>query len=475
MYKRIVFILLALCLAIPLANCEEFSDWSNSPVITQAYELSSGKLYLEWQGKAPIYQIYMDGESVANVIVNNATISLKNGTHTISIYPMNEMKTADTKVDLGFNAKLIGGSFGLDLAALGLDPKKLIVGDASDSLNIDYSTDPIFNAVPDKITAKTDFDNRVHLSFIDRYNADEYKIMIKTGNDVNYVRFNTFSEDAAPFFSKENNNVTVILDQDYLQKQGCMIPEINEKYSFTVQLRKYAINLLNGEKETATIHESKISNNYQYTPTALWKTAPIITYASQISDGEIALRWIHDDNDLGCEYNILKINKTLGIKTGEEYLGATKEKEFIIHDLMNGAYCLSVMPLYNGEKGNTSNEMTVDVKNDWVIAPTLFCKQIEKNQVKLSWSASSNVEVYHITVYAGNNDSLLRYVDLDYSKYTELDLPVERSDMEYIFTYSDEYNSENGQKLKFEIYGVRHSANGTEQKSATSTQIITIK
>ena len=133
------------------------------------------------------------------------------------------------------------------------------------------------------------------------------------------------------------------------------------------------------------------------------------------------------------------------------------------------------MPLYNGEKGNTSNEMTVDVKNDWVIAPTLFYKQIEKNQVKLSWSASSNVEVYHITVYAGNNDSLLRYVDLDYSKYTELDLPVERSDMEYIFTYSDEYNSENGQKLKFEIYGVRHSANGTEQKSATSTQIITIK
>lgn len=473
--KRVALLTMAIFLcATFLANSEEANeDWFVAPIITKAYELSSEKLYLEWQGSAPVYQVYMDGASVASVIVNNAIIPLKKGTHSILVYPINEAKSADTKLELGLDA--VGGKLGFDLAVLGIDPKKLATGNPSDPLHIDYTINPIFNASPDKLAAETDFDNRILLSFVDRYNADEYLITVKNRNDVNYVRFNSDAEEAAQFVSKANSVVTLTLDQDYLQKNGCMVPELDEKYSFTVQLRKYAINMLNGEEEQTVIHESQISNNFDYTPTAPWKIAPIITYASQTADGQITLQWSHDDNDLGCEYAVMRINKALGIKTGEEVWGNTTDNTFIVSDLMNGNYTIAVMPQYEGEKGNTSNEVSLEVKNDWVIAPTLSCEQINKNQVKLAWTASANMEIYRITVYAGSSDSLLRFVDLDYTKYTEFDIPANSGDMEYIFSYDREYNAEDGQKLKFEIYGIRHTANGAEQKSGTSSQSITIE
>ena len=53
-----------------------FDDTSTVALITKAYELAAGKLYLEWDGNAPVYQVYMDGESVASVIVNNAVIDI---------------------------------------------------------------------------------------------------------------------------------------------------------------------------------------------------------------------------------------------------------------------------------------------------------------------------------------------------------------------------------------------------------------
>ena len=478
--RRIIFLLTAFFLLLmPTANSEESSDWSLSPVIIKAYELSAEKLYLEWQGNAPVYQVYVDGESAASVIVNHAVIPLKKGSHTVSVYPINEVKSADTKINVGFNADAnglgAGGNINIDLAALGLDPKKISAGTPSAPLFIDYTVDPIFHATPDKLFAQTDFDDRVLLSFVDRYNADEYLITVKTNNDVNYVRFNNNAESAGLYISKTNSTVTLTLDQEFLQKQGCMIPELNEKYTFSVQLRKYATNILNGEKETTAIHESKVSSSYDYILTAPWKAAPVITYASQTSDGQITIKWDHDDNGIGCEYTILKIKKAFGIKVGAEVWGTTSEKEFVVNDLLNGVYSIAVRPQYKGENGDTSNEIWLEIKNDWVIAPALSCEQIERNQVKLSWLGSPNVETYHITVYTGNSESLLRFVDLDYSKYTEFDLPAENSEMTYIFINDKDYDQEAGLKLKFEIYSIRHAANGTEQKSATSSQTIIIK
>ena len=478
--KRVLILIAAiLLLSVPAARAESGAEWNAAPVITKAYELSAGELYLEWQGNAPVYQVYMDGKSVADVIVNNAVIPVKKGTHNILVYPISESKSADTKLDLGLNiggdSIGLGGNLGLDLGALGLDPKKLAAGNPSEPLHIDYTADPIYNASPEELAAETDFGGRVHLSFTDRYNADEYLIAIKKRKDVNYIRFNIHSEEAEAFVSKANSVVTLILDQDFLWGQGCMIPELDEKYSFTVQLRKYAVNMLNGEKEPTVIHESKASRGLDYTLTAPWKNAPVMTYASQTADGQITLRWDHDDGDLNCEYMVLKINKTLGIRTGEEIWGVTTDNEYVVNDLMNGGYSIAVTPRYQGERGNASQEVWLEIRNDWVAAPVFSCVQTAVDQVRLTWPAAAHVETYHVTVYAGNSRSLLRFVNLDYRKYAEIDLPSDGETMEYLFVYGDPYDADAGLRLKFEIYGVRHTAGGAEQKSAVSAQTIRLR
>ena len=354
MKKRILCALLLLLLLLSFAARGDTADWKTAPVITKAYELEAGKIYLEWQGSAPVYQIYMDGASVADVIVNSAVIPVKKGSHSIAVYPINETKAADTKIDVGIE---VIGSLEMDLGALGLDPKKLSAGNPSRPLHIDYTADPLFNAVPDQLQAETDFGDTVLLSFADRYGADEYLITVKNRKDVSYVRFNTGSREARPYISKANSTVILTLDQDFLRKQGCMIPELNEKYTFTVQLRKYAANMLSGEKETTVIHESRESSAFDYTLSARWKQAPAITYASQTADGQITLQWEHDDNGLGCEYTVLMINKLLGIKTGETVWGTTRDNSFVVRDLVNGGYSVAVRPQYRGEKGEASEEV----------------------------------------------------------------------------------------------------------------------
>ena len=47
--------------------------------------------------------------------------------------------------------------------------------------------------------------------------------------------------------------------------------------------------------------------------------------------------------------------------------------------------------------------------------------------------------------------------------------------MVYSYTYGQPVDLEHGTNLKFEIYGIRHAADGTEQRSAASTQTITLK
>lgn len=474
MKKTLVLLLAVLLSFTGMVYAAETEGWQTAPVITQAYEISSGNIYLEWMGSAPVYQVHMDGESVASVVVNHAVIPVKAGTHSFVVYPISESKSADTKVELGLNATVIGGSIGLDLAALGLDPKKLVAGDPSSPVNIDYMDAAIFNATPEQLCAVTDSQNRVLLSFTDRFHADEYLVSVKIGKDVNRVKFVKGTADAENLIQQDKSIVTLTLDPGFLEKQDCMIPELDSRYSFTVQLRKYAENMLNGEKVPTVVHQSRESGQYSYTLTAAWKTAPVITYASQTADGQITLCWDHEDYDLGCEYAVVKIEKTLGIKTGEKELGTTRDDTYVVNDLMNGGCILSVAPVFAGEKGDASAEVSLDIQNDWVVAPALVCEAHGENGVRLTWNASEGVESYHIIVSRGDSESLLRFINMDYSQYAEYDVIATPGEMEYVFFYDDAINPEAGVKLRFEIYGVRHTASGEEQKTASSSQTLTI-
>lgn len=473
--KKTLAVLLAVLLPFTgIVFAEATDEWQTAPVITQAYEISSGNVYLEWVGYAPVYQVHMDGESAASVIVNHAVIPVKAGTHSFVVYPISESKSADTKLEVGLNASVIGGSIGLDLAALGLDPKKLVAGNPSLPVNIDYMDAAIFNATPEQLCAVTDAQNRVQLSFTDRFHADEYLVSVKIGKDVNRVKFVKGTTDGEALIQQDKSIVTLTLDPDFLEKQDCMIPELDSPYSFTVQLRKYAENMLNGEKVPTVVHQSRESSQYSYVPTAAWKTAPAITYASQTADGQMTLRWDHEDYDLGCEYAVVKIEKMLGIKTGEKELGTTRDNTYVVNDLMNGACTLCVVPVLAGEKGAASAEVSLNIQNDWVVAPALTCEAQGDNTVRLVWNASEGVESYHITVSRGDSESLLRFINMDYSQYAEYDVTATPGEMEYVFPYDEAINPETGVKLRFEIYGVRHTTSGEEQKTASSSQTLTV-
>ena len=469
-----ITVLLSLTLMYCFAVAESSDDWTASPVIIKAYEQSYGKIYVEWQGNAPVYQIHVDGNKAADVIVNHHVLDVEKGAHTIIIYPINEIRDADTKLDLNLEAKVVGGGVSLDLAALGLDPKRLAAGNPSEKFSFDYKPSQIRNGTPDKLSATTDPDNRVVLSFADQYVADEYLLTIKHRNDVNYLTFRVDGKTDTELITKTNTMVSLVLDPAFLQEQECFVPELNEEYRFTVQLRKYGTNLIDGAKEKTIVSESKVSSELAYRVTAAWKAAPVITFASQSADGEITVRWDHEDYGNGCEYSIVKINKVLGVMTGEEEWGRTSNHEFTKVDLNNGSYCINIVPVLKDEKGTHSADANVEIKNEWVIAPELTCEQIDLNQVKLTWKAPANVEKYHITVSTGDSSSLLRFVDLDYSKYGEFEVDAIEGDMEYVFAYDKEIDQENGLKMKFEIYGLRHTASGEEQKSATSTKTIVL-
>ena len=139
---------------------------------------------------------------------------------------------------------------------------------------------------------------------------------------------------------------------------------------------------------------------------------------------------------------------------------------------MNGTHTFLVIPVNNGIEGQPSEEVTEEVKNDWVTAPSL-AYEISGEQVRLNWPSAEGVNNYHITIYVGNG-SLLRFVNLDYKKYSEIDIPAEANSTEYTFDVS-EAAGDAGIRLKFEVYGVRYTANGSPQQSAVSTQTVIIQ
>ena len=96
------------------------------------------------------------------------------------------------------------------------------------------------NDIPEKLFATTDPNNRVVFSFEDKYFADEYLVMIKHHNDINYLTYYSAGEREAELITKENSMVSLLLDPQFLQEQECTAPEMNEEYRFSVQLRKYS-------------------------------------------------------------------------------------------------------------------------------------------------------------------------------------------------------------------------------------------
>ena len=71
--KKILCILAVLLLvpAVFCAGAAEEEGWAKAPVITKAYEQSVGKIYIEWEGNAPLYQVFMDGNKVADTPFNH--------------------------------------------------------------------------------------------------------------------------------------------------------------------------------------------------------------------------------------------------------------------------------------------------------------------------------------------------------------------------------------------------------------------
>ena len=472
--KRItllVFLIVALLLSFPEKAFAENEDWKTMPTITHCYEISKEKFSLEWEGNADLYQIYVDGKNTMTVNIQSAILDLKAGQHQITVVPINLVsKGVDTSVEINIGS-IVGGS--IDLGSLGVEPKDLLQGTPSKTFKINYSVNPLFNAVPQIDGAFTDFDGRVLITFTDKYDSDVYKIAIKSGKDINYIEFDTANEEAKPLISRNNSSVTVILDQAFLKNHRCMVPELDKKYSFSVKLEKWSENVVDGQKEDSIL-VSKDSKQFEYVPFAAWKNAPVITYASQTADGQITLRWEHDDNGLGCHYKVIQINRVLNVKKGEKELGTVKGNECIIKDLMNGEYSFVVTPIYAKEQGFSSNEASVKIQNNWVVAPTVECIPKNNHQILLKWTSPEGVESYHVTVSVGSG-SLLRFVNLDYKNLEEFDVKATPGTIEYTYTYDQEIDSESGVKLKFEVYGIRHATRGGEQKSATTTQVVTLK
>ncbi len=462
-------------LFLPVSAADN-EDWDEMPMITHAYELSKGTIFLEWDGKADLYQIYIDGKNITTVKIKSALVDLKQGKHQITVVPINiTSKDVDTRLSLDISlSKLMVAGGSIDLGSFGIDPKDLLQGTPSETFSINYTTNPLLSAVPEVVSAFTDFDENVSITFTDKYDADIYRIAIKNEKDINYVEFYKTIDENAGLVSRNNSSVTIVLDQNYLKEHGCMVPELNKKYSFSVKLQKWPENYVNGEKEQSSILESKDSKAFDYTPYAAWKNAPEITYASQNADGEILLEWEHEDNGLGCEYQIINYDKLMGIKKGEKEAGKTHEKKYVIKDLMNGKYTYVVVPTYSGEKGFASDDTEVEVRNDWVVAPSLECSPGDDRQVILKWPSQEGIKKYHIIVSAGSG-SLLRFVNMDYKKYKEFDVEAATGEIEYPFTYEEDIDPENGVKLQFEICGIRYAEDGSEQKSAATKQTIVLK
>lgn len=473
--KRTFFLLaIVLCLSflIVVPACADDDNWSEKPVITSIYEIGSGKLFIEWEGQTNLYRVYLDDKPVKDVNIDNATLDVKPGSHKIKIQPIKYIPKDDADTQISLNiANLVDGS--IDLSALGIEAKDLQFGTYSETFKLDYNSNGVIGATPKVIDAAIDDDSRVLLEIQDNFDADIYRVFIKSGKDKTSADFDVEDVEASEYIQKGPSSVTLILDQAFLEKFGCMRPLLDNKYEFSVMLRERPRDYVKNEKVVDTLLDSKESKPYEYMPMAKWKSGLNIEVSTQAGQGTVLLKWDHDDYGKGVEYQILEYDKLLVVKTSEKEIGRTKEKEFEINDLVNGKYTFAVVPVYDKEKGEAVT-VDVEVTADWVQAPELNCNISGEKDVKLTWMSPDKVDSYHITVSAGSGN-LLRFINLDYKKIAEFDVPATPGSMEFTYTYPDVVDPETGVKLKFEIYGVHHVAGKEDQKSSTSNQSIVLK
>ena len=455
-------------------NAEESSDYDMQPVITQAYEQGPGIVYVEWSGTAPSYQVYVDGKHVKTVDVPITLIDVQKGAHTIIIIPACKKDGSDVNLGLaGFE--------------VGFNMSEISTGTPSKPLSIDYIPDPLYSTALMEPIANMNLDDSILLSFTDNYGSDEYLVTVKSGNDTSYVRYspndgtsdvgyNTDDDTRNELISIDGSLVTLRLDPVYLKENDCIQPQFDKTYTLSVQLRKYAVSMLNGEKITSVIHESKVSKELIFTPINAWRVAPIITMAKQTDEGQVTLQWTHNPGDyIACDYDVLLINKVLGIKTAETLAATVTSKEAVLQDLSDGDYTYTIVTRYEGNRGMASGEVNVTVKNTWNEEPKLMLSQLTNNQVKLEWAASIGVKTYHIRVYAGDSKSLLSFADLDYKLYKEFVIPLDGDMLNTTFSYDGEIDPEKGAKLKFEIWGIKRAQDGTELNTKTGSASITLK
>lgn len=467
MKKLLILVLLLLSvLGVGLAE----TDWKTAPEIVEAYEVERNVVYLEWTGNAQIYRIDLDGKQAAMVNGTNSQIPVKGqGRHHVTIYPANVVRNDEINTDmkLDFNLGRIGGlGINLDLASLGIDPKKVEVGTASKMLDFELTSSELDEQMITDLTAQTDEENRAVLLFTDYKNADEYILNIRMKESTSEVVYSTRG-DGAKWISREGTTVRIVLDPEYLIQNSSMVPRLEDTYTFCLQLRKQSVSFVTNEPVSGLYALSKKSNECKYTLKPLWKTAPVLTYASQTADGQVELTWAHEDYHTGCEYGIYLVEKALGIKTGEKLIGTTDVHSFVIHDLMNGKYTYVVVPILENNKGDTSAEVTVEVRNDWVSAPLLQLETLPSREIRVTWQAGQNIDAYLITVYEGDAKSLLKYANMDFVKKQETELTSTGDTMEFLYACP-----ENVTRLKFEVVGTRHAADGSVQKSAVSTEIV---
>ena len=110
--KKILCILAVLLLvpAVFCAGAAEEEDWAKAPVITKAYEQSVGKIYIEWEGNAPLYQVFVDGNKVTDTPFNHQILNAGKGTHSIIVYPVYVTDIdSDTKFNINLDAFGLGG------------------------------------------------------------------------------------------------------------------------------------------------------------------------------------------------------------------------------------------------------------------------------------------------------------------------------------------------------------------------------
>ena len=89
----------------------------------------------------------------------------------------------------------------------------------------------------------------------------------------------------------------------------------------------------------------------------------------------------------------------------------------------------------------------------------------------MTWDSPKEIGNYHVVVSAGSG-SLLRYVNLDFKKFKEFDIPAKSGKMEYTFNYDQNTDPENGTKLKFEIYDSNSFINALILSSMSAALLI---